>query len=104
MYFSMTQKSLSLTLTGGGDGFAWLGIMSGFTSERTLMWKILWIFQCDGSSRWYVKSESLSRIQKGLCHLLVSFGEGSSVTRFVASSHTESLTLKLGLLHFPVTK
>jgi hypothetical protein len=39
-------------------------------------------------------------IQKGPCHLLMSFGEGLLVVRFVASSHMESLTLKLGLLHF----
>jgi hypothetical protein len=97
MYFSITQKSSSLTLTGGGGRFTRFGIVSGFTLERTLMWKMMWIFQCGGSSRQYVKSESLSKIQKGPCCLLASLGEGSSVARFVASSHTEFPTSKPGL-------
>jgi len=50
-YFSITQKSSSLTLTGGA-GFAWFGIVLGVASDRTLTWNTSWIFHWAGSSSW----------------------------------------------------
>ena len=48
MYFSITQKSSSLTLTGGGTGCQCWGIMLGFASNKTFTWKTSWILQCMG--------------------------------------------------------